>query len=56
VRDIDMRWKNPDPTLFDKSPYCYHVIGTNNMDIEPMDWLEMHNGRMGTIEQSAQGN
>jgi len=24
------------------------------MDIEPMEWLVMHNGRMGTIEQGAQ--
>jgi hypothetical protein len=52
VRILILRWKNPDPTLFDKSPYCYHVIGTNNRDIGPMDWLEMHNGRMGTIEQA----
>ena len=51
VRILVLRWKNPDVTLFDKSPYCYHVIGTNNMDIKPMEWLEVHNGRMGTIEQ-----
>jgi len=52
VRILILRWKNPDPTLFDKSPYSYHVIGTNDMDIEPMEWLTMHNGRMGTIEQA----
>jgi hypothetical protein len=52
IRILVLRWKNPDPTLFDESPYCYHVIGTNNRDIEPMDWLEAHNGRMGTIEQA----
>ena len=50
VRILILRWQNPDPTLFDKSPYCYHVIGTNNREIEPMEWLEVHNGRMGTIE------
>ena len=50
VRILILRWKNPDPTLFDKSPYCYHVIGTNDREIEPMEWLEVHNGRMGTIE------
>lgn len=50
IRILILRWKNPDPTLFDESPYCYHVIGTNNWDIKPMDWLEVHNGRMGTIE------
>jgi hypothetical protein len=52
VRILMLRWKNPDPTLFDQGAYCYHVIGTNNWDIEPMEWLEVHNGRMGTIEQS----
>jgi hypothetical protein len=52
VRILTLRWKNPDPTLFDKEAYCYHVIGTNNGDIEPMEWLEVHSGRMGTIEQS----
>ena len=51
IRILILRWKNPDPTLFDQSPYCYHVIGTNNWDIEPMEWLEVHSGRMGTIEQ-----
>ena len=50
VRILVLRWPNPDPTLFDKSPYCYHVIATNNKEIEPMEWLEVHNGRMGTIE------
>jgi len=38
--------------LFDKGKYCYHVIGTNNWEIEAMEWLEKHNGRMGSIEQS----
>jgi hypothetical protein len=52
VRILILRWKNPDPTLFDKDAYCYHVIGTNNWDIEPMAWLEVHSGRMGTIEQN----
>jgi hypothetical protein len=52
VRILILRWKNPDVTLFDKSPYYYHVIGTNNWDIAPMEWLEVHSGRMGTIEQS----
>lgn len=52
VRILVLRWKNPDPTLFDKDAYCYHVIGTNNRDIEPMEWLEVHNGRMGTIERN----
>jgi hypothetical protein len=50
IRMMVLRWKNPDPTLFDQNPYCYHVIATNNWDIKPMEWLEVHNGRMGTIE------
>jgi hypothetical protein len=44
-----LRWANPDITLFDESPYCYHVIGTNDNDIPdipPMEWLDKHNGRM----------
>ena len=50
VRIMVLRWKNPDLTLFDKNEYCYHVIGTNNREIDPMEWLEVHNGRMGAIE------
>lgn len=50
IRALILRWKNPDPDLFDKSPYCYHVVGTNNLEVSPMEWLEIHNGRMGTIE------
>lgn len=52
VRILILRWPNPDPTLFDQSPYCYHVMATNNREIKPMEWLKVHNGRMGTIEQS----
>lgn len=52
VRILVLRWRNPDPTLFDQDPYCYHVIGTNDWYIEPMEWLAVHNGRMGTIEQA----
>jgi len=46
VRMLVLRWENPDVTLFDQSPYCYHAIGTNDNEISPMDWLEKHNGRM----------
>ena len=46
MRALVLRWPNPDPTLFDTSPYCYHVIATNDWTIEPMDWLKVHNGRM----------
>jgi len=46
MRMLVLRWPNPDPNLFEQSPYCYHAIGTNDNDIAPMDWLEEHNGRM----------
>jgi len=52
MRMLILRWANPDPTLFDESPLCYHVIGTNNNGIKAMEWLEVHNGRMGSIEHS----
>jgi hypothetical protein len=52
IRMLVLRWKNPDPDLFDKSPYCYHAIVTNDFEIKAMDWLKVHNGRMGTIEHS----
>lgn len=51
VRILILRWKNPAPDLFEGGEYCYHVIGTNDWGIKPMEWLEAHNGRMGTIEQ-----
>ncbi len=46
VRMLVLRWRNPDITLFDQSPYCYHAIGTNDNEISSMEWLEKHNGRM----------
>jgi hypothetical protein len=52
IRMLILRWPNPDPDLFEHRPYCYHAMATNNQSIEPMTWLEVHNGRMGTIEQS----
>ena len=52
IRMLVLRWPNPDPDLFDASPYCYHAIVTNDFEIKPMKWLEVHNGRMGTIEHS----
>jgi hypothetical protein len=50
IRMMVLRWPNPDPDLFESSPYCYHAIVTNDAEIKPMEWLKMHNGRMGTIE------
>ena len=50
VRMMVLRWENPNPDLFESSPYCYHAIVTNDFEIKPMEWLKMHNGRMGTIE------
>jgi hypothetical protein len=52
IRMMVLRWPNPDPNLFDASPYCYHAIVTNDFEIRPMEWLKKHNGRMGTIEHS----
>lgn len=46
MRMLVLRWPNPDPDLFERSPYCYHAIGTNDNEIEPMEWLKVHNGRM----------
>ncbi|MEA2077958.1 MAG: IS1380 family transposase [Candidatus Marinimicrobia bacterium] len=46
MRILVLRWANPNPDLFDTSPLCYHVIGTNNNEIDAMEWLEVHNGRM----------
>ena len=54
VRMLVLRWPNPDPDLFDESPYCYHAIVTNDFEIKPMEWLKVHNGRMGTIEHTHQ--
>jgi hypothetical protein len=54
IRMVVLRWPNPDPDLFDVSPYCYHAIVTNDFEIKPMEWLKTHNGRMGTIEHSHQ--
>ena len=54
IRMLVLRWPNPDPDLFESSPYCYHAIVTNDVEIRPMEWLKTHNGRMGTIEHSHQ--
>ncbi len=54
IRMLVLRWPNPNPDLFDTSPYCYHGIVTNDFESEPMEWLKTHNGRMGTIEHSHQ--
>ena len=50
IRMMVLRWENPDPDLFESSPYCYQAIVTNDVEIKPMDWLTKHNGRMGTVE------
>lgn len=46
MRMLVLRWPNPNPDLFERSPYCYHAIGTNDNDIEAIEWLKVHNGRM----------
>lgn len=54
VRMLVLRWQNPNPDLFESSLYCYHAIVTNDFEIKAMDWLKVHNGRMGTIEHNHQ--
>ena len=34
LRILVLRWENPDPTLFEQTPYCYHAITTSNNEIE----------------------
>jgi len=46
MRMLVLRWLNPQPDLFNPEKYCYHAIGTNDNEIEPMVWLKFHNGRM----------
>jgi hypothetical protein len=46
MRMLVLRWLNPQPDLFEQEKYCYHAIGTNDNEIEPMAWLAFHNGRM----------
>jgi hypothetical protein len=48
IRCVVVRWKNPDPTLFDQNPYCFHVVGTNDNELDSKAVLEFHNGRMGS--------
>ena len=43
-----LRWLNPQPDLFEQERYCYHAIGTNDVGINAMAWLEFHNERMGS--------
>lgn len=44
-RLLVLRWPNPKPDLYEGN-YCYHVIATNDWNIESMEWLDFHNGRM----------
>lgn len=46
MRLLVLRWLNPRPDLFQQDAYCYHAVGTNDNESEPMAWLEFHNGRM----------
>lgn len=47
MRTLILRWEDPNPDLF-STGYRYHIIATNDWKIEPMDWLKVHNGRMGS--------
>ena len=47
MRILILRWDiNKGKGLF--PVYEYHVISTNDNDIDAMDWLDFHNGRMGS--------
>jgi hypothetical protein len=54
MRILILRWENKkednanQPCLLEIKNYKYHTISTNNETIEPMEWLEFHNGRMGS--------
>lgn len=45
-RMLVLRSKANNPELFDIDGYKHHALCTNNDDIDPMEWLEFHNGRM----------
>lgn len=49
MRMLVLRWSNPEhkKDLFAPA-YCYHAIGTNNLELSCVDWLDVHNGRMGS--------
>ena len=47
MRTLVLRWKDPQPDLFSDG-FCYHTIATNDWDIQPLNWLAFHNGRMGS--------
>lgn len=48
IRIMVLRWVNVNPSLFDQDSYGYHVIGTNDNEINPLEWLALHNGRSGS--------
>ena len=52
VRGLALRWTKANPDLFEE--YHYHVIGTNDWDIKTIDWLEFHNGRMGSEKYNSE--
>ena len=47
IRILVLRWENPEQDLF-SGKYGYHVIGTNDWDIDQLSWLDFHNKRMGS--------
>ena len=50
IRILILRWRKTETqlNLFEDNEYNYHVIGTNDEEIEAKEWLEFHNGRMGS--------
>ena len=45
-RLIVLRWVNPQPELFEPSPYCYHAVASNRPETESAsEVIRKHNGR-----------
>lgn len=42
---IALRWKNPQPSLFESEEYCYHIIATSDFNTDDMDIIHDHNRR-----------
>lgn len=48
MRAIVLRWINKKQLDLFEDKYCYHVVGTNNLEKTAYEILEIHAGRMGS--------
>lgn len=46
MRGIVLRWENKKQLNFFEDEYSYHVVGTNDIEKNPVEILEIHAGRM----------